>query len=59
MHEGVQYNSQDNTLGRLDPNVLVQLWVREGQFDGLFHLLDLLLEATNIGVGLGGRFLDL
>lgn len=37
---------EDHSLGRLDPNVLVELRVRERELDGLLDLLDLGLEST-------------
>jgi len=37
---------QDDPLGWLDPDVLVELRVRQGQLDGLLDLLDLGLEAA-------------
>mmetsp|Transcript_25403 Transcript_25403/g.61188 ORF Transcript_25403/g.61188 Transcript_25403/m.61188 type:complete len:296 (-) Transcript_25403:1868-2755(-) len=43
---------QDDALGRLDANVLVELGVCHGQLDGLFDLLDLRFQPSNVGVRL-------
>ena len=48
-------SEEDDSLRRLDPNILVQLGVRHGQLDGLLHLLDLLLQAADVRVRLRRR----
>ena len=50
---------EDHALGRLDANVLVELRVRERQLDRLLDLRDLLVEAADVRVALGGRLLHL
>ncbi len=50
---------QDDALGGLDADVLVQLRVGQGQLDGLLDLLDLVLEPADVGVGFQRRLLDL
>ena len=47
---------EDDVLGRLDVHLLVALRVGEGQLDAL---LDLLVEAADVGVGLLRRLLQL
>ena len=47
---------EDDVLGRLDVHLLVALRVGEGQLDAL---LDLLVEAADVGVGLLQRLLQL
>mmetsp|Transcript_52654 Transcript_52654/g.124619 ORF Transcript_52654/g.124619 Transcript_52654/m.124619 type:complete len:354 (-) Transcript_52654:286-1347(-) len=50
---------QDNPLGRLDANILVELRVCHGQLHRLLDLLDLSLEAADVRVGLERRLVDL
>lgn len=50
---------EDDTLGGLDPDVLVELRVCEGQLHSLLDLLNLLLQTPHICVRLQGRFLYL
>ena len=46
-------------LWRLDADVFVELRVRQRQLHRLLDLLDLLLQAADVGVGLAGRVLHL
>mmetsp|Transcript_10690 Transcript_10690/g.27212 ORF Transcript_10690/g.27212 Transcript_10690/m.27212 type:complete len:286 (-) Transcript_10690:281-1138(-) len=50
---------EDDALGRLDADFLVEFGMGQRQLDGFLDLLDLLLEAADVGVGLQGRLVDL
>merc|ERR1712050_499696 len=54
-----RYPVQDDTLGRLDAYVLVQLGVRQGKLDGLLDFLDLVLQATDVSISLQGCLVHL
>lgn len=41
---------ENDTLGRLDTHLLVELGVQQGQLDRLSDFLDLCLQTTNVGV---------
>ena len=56
---GARRAVEDDALRRLDAHLLVELRVQQGQLDRLPHLLDLLLEAANVSVRLGGGFVEL
>lgn len=43
----------------LDADVLVQLWVREGQLNRLLDFLHLLLKTTHVRIALQGSLLHL
>ncbi|GIX62960.1 uncharacterized protein BcabD6B2_23950 [Babesia caballi] len=50
---------QDDAFGRADPNVLVQLRVGQRELHRLLDLLDLLLQPSDVRVGLQGRAVHL
>ena len=47
------------TLGRLDTDFLEPFGLLHGPDDGLYQLLDLLVQAADVGVLLGGLFVHL
>lgn len=50
---------QNDALGRLDAHLVVELGVRQGKLDGLLDLLDLRIEAADVGVRLARRLFEL
>mmetsp|Transcript_15606 Transcript_15606/g.41971 ORF Transcript_15606/g.41971 Transcript_15606/m.41971 type:complete len:472 (-) Transcript_15606:253-1668(-) len=55
---GARNAVEDDALGGLDADVLVDFRVREGELDGFLDFLDLRLEAADVGVGFERRFVD-
>mmetsp|Transcript_11041 Transcript_11041/g.31994 ORF Transcript_11041/g.31994 Transcript_11041/m.31994 type:complete len:476 (+) Transcript_11041:3213-4640(+) len=54
-----RFSVQDHTLGGLDSDILVELGVRKRKLHRLLDFLDLVLEASNVGVALEWRLFHL
>lgn len=56
---GTWFSVKDYSFGGSDSQIFVNLGVGQREFNSLLDLLDLLLETTDVGIGLGGSLLHL